>query len=150
MDAEGKMDPVRSYNILLQRLVNEDRLSGQRASALVLSNSVLLAAFFMAERTLYFKWACAALPLLGIAISIAIGVALLMSAKATIASYKALCQIEQEPDFAYMKDKGIRPFTDLAGMQIESKKHLWKLGCYVTPGFSIPFIIIWSLCLASL
>lgn len=144
------MDPVHSYDVLLSFFESGEHVFGVRLSALLISNSVLLMAFFMAEGTAYFELARIFLPVIGIAICIGIVIALIAGAKQMVGMLEALCKIEQEQHFTYMKDKAIRPLTDIGGVSMTRKKHPWKIGWYASPGFGLPFIIIWGLCLASL
>lgn len=138
------MDTLQAYDILRQRQTNEDRIVAERLSVGCLVNSILMIAFFTAVSTPYFYWVRFVLPLFGIIFSLGLVFVLLVSAKAMIGWYDALCKLEQKADFDYMKDEKIRPFTDVAGMTAEGK-NVWKLGFYVSPLFPLPFIVIWLL-----
>jgi hypothetical protein len=141
------MDSLQAYHILMERIRDEDRLILERITILLVGNSILAVAFFEAAKTGYFYWIRYALPIVGIILSLALAVVLGVSAAAAIKWYDALCKVEEEPEFAYMKDRKIRPFTDIGGMRPE-RKQIWKVGYQMSPLFSLPIIIIWSLCMA--
>jgi hypothetical protein len=136
------MNVLQAYNILSQRQTNEDRIVAERLLIGCLCNSIMLVAFFTATQTNYFVWMSIALPLFGIIFSCGLVFVLYVSSKAMIGWYNALYELEQKPDFAYMKDEGVRPLTDISGMTLRHT-HIWKLGFYVAPFFPLPFIIIW-------
>lgn len=165
------MDVLRAYDVLREH----ERIGGQmlhgRLSQLLTVNSILLVAFFMAARTPYFPSMRLVLPIIGIIISgIFIGV-LCITARDIIATHNALMKEEEKPEFGYMKEEGIRPFTDiirdkmipkllgkrvpkLLGKRVSKLlgkrvpyKYLWGLHFYGTTIFGVLFIIIWAFCL---
>ena len=138
------MDTLHAYDILRQRQVNEDRVVAERLLVGCLVNSILMVAFFTAVPTDYFCWVRFVLPVFGVIFSLGLGFVLWVSSKAMIGWYDALCKLEQKAEFAYMKDQKIRPFTDIAGLTVEGR-HTWKLGFYLSPFFSLPFIGLWIL-----
>lgn len=140
------MDGLQAYNILIECVRSENRILAERLSLLIIANSVLMLAFFMAVQTIYFCWMRYALPIVGIMLSIGFAVALWVGANAAIKGHDALCKLEEEPELAYMKDRQIRPCTDIGGM-IPKRMHIWKLGYRISPFFCLPVIVIWLWCI---
>lgn len=143
------MDALQTYQVLRECERNEARLCLERLSLLGLFNSFLLLGFFMAVPTTYFCHMRLALPIIGIMASVGLGVALWVGANAVIGWTNALCKIEEEPEFAYMKDRKIRPWIDIAHMK-PARRHIWKLGYRVSPFSALLFITMWGICLAML
>lgn len=142
------MDTLHAYELITKRQINEDRVVAERLTVGLLINSVALIAFFTAVNTPYFYyWIRFVLPAFGIVFSLGLGFVMFVSAKAMIRWYESLCKLEQKQDFDYLKDEGIRPMTDLSGMTIEGKRHMWKLGYYISPFFALPLVLLWILCL---
>jgi hypothetical protein len=141
------MDSLQAFNILEGRARLESRILLERLSLLVVANSVLMMAFFLAVPTIYFRWMRYALPTLGIMLCVAFGVLLWAGANAAVKLYDALCRIEEDPDFAYMKNRQIRPHTDLAGIKAGCK-HMWKFGHRMSPFFGVPVMAVWIICMA--
>lgn len=140
------MDALQTYQVLRERERDEARLCLERLLLLGLFNSILLVAFFMAVPTIYFYHMRLALPIIGIIASVGLGVALWVGANAAIGWANALCKIEEEPEFAYMKDRKIRPWIDIADMKPE-RRHICKLGYRVSPFSALIFITMWGICL---
>lgn len=149
------MDVLRAYDVLREHERNGGQMLHGRLSQLFTVNSILLVAFFMAARTPYFPSIRLVLPIIGIIISaIFIGV-LYITARDIIAVHNDLMKEEGKPEFAYMKEEGIRPVSDiLKRKMIPPKlgkrvpyKYLWGLHFYGTIVFGVLFIIIWALCL---
>lgn len=152
---DEERDVLRAYDVLR----DHERIGGQmlhgRLSQLFTVNSILLVAFFMAARTPYFLSMRLVLPIIGIIISgIFIGV-LYITARDIIAVHNDLMKQEEQPEFSYMEEKGIRPFTDIIRDKMIPKlfgkkvphKYLWGLHFYGTAVFGVLFIIIWAFCL---
>lgn len=133
---------IEAYEILTRRQINEDRLVAERLTVGCLVNSILLVAFFTATQTTLFSSMRIILPLSGLVFSFALVALMCISSFAMISYYNALHKLEQESAFTYMKEHGVRPFTDLSGTNF-GKTHVWKLGFYVAPLFTSPFIVIW-------
>jgi hypothetical protein len=142
----GEMDTFRAYGVLAECERHESRLALERVSLLLVCNSILAVAFFTAVPTVYFSWLRVALPIIGIVVCIGFGITLWVGAKAAIGWLSALCKVEEEPEFAYMKERKIRPWTDIIGM-MPQRKHIWKLGYRASPFFGLPIIALWTLCL---
>ena len=140
------MRVLEAYEILTKRQINEDRLVAERLTVGCLVNSILLVAFFTATESTIFSVIKIVLPLSGLVFSFALVALMCISSFAVISYYNALYKLEQESEFTYMKDHGIRPFSDLSAMNL-GKTHIWKLGFYVAPLFPSPFIVIWLILL---
>lgn len=149
------MDVLHAYNVLTEHERNAGYMLNGRLSQLLMVNSILLVAFFMAARTPYFPSMRLVLPIMGIIISVAFIGVLYVTGRAIIVTHNALMKEEEKPEFGYMKDEGIRYFTDiLRDKMIPWKlgkkvpyKYLWGLHFHGTTIFGVLFIIIWALCL---
>ena len=130
------------YKLLSERQMNEDRVVAERVTVGCLVNSILIVAFFSATETAFFNFMRFVLPISGLLFSFGLIVILCIGSHAMISYYNALHKLEKKSDFNYMKEQGLRPFTDLSGMSL-SRRHIWKLGFYVAPLFISPFIVIW-------
>lgn len=145
-DKEQKMDAWETYKLLIGAESAEDQLCLQRLILLGLFNSILLVAFFMAEPTIYFDHIHRALPIIGIIASGGLGITLWVGAKSTMKWIDALCKLEEEPEFAYMKAHKIRPLIDIANVK-PGRRHIWKLGYRLSPFAALIFIVMWGICL---
>lgn len=138
------MDALQAYQILFECVRDESRLLLERLSLFIVTNSVLMLAFFMAVPTVYFWWIHYALPIVGITLSIGFIAVLHAGANLAIKTYDALSELEEEPEFAYMKNRQIRLYADIGGIS-PKRRHIWKSGYRLSPFFCLFVIAIWGL-----
>lgn len=111
---EDKIGAVETYNILLKRQINEDRIVVERTSMFLLATAFLFLAFITLLDPEWegriFTVLRFVLPILGILLTFLLYLFNRNAIKALAFWHDAQCKIEREtPEFAYMRDNRLGP-----------------------------------------
>jgi hypothetical protein len=140
------MQAVEAYDMLRKALVDQTDSVIKRMTILVTGNSILVAGFFLAYDTQYFSLISYWLPAVGIVFSVVFGIVMGVGAHLTIKLADRLAELEQEPEFDYLKNHAARLELDITGWT--SKRGIrHKVGCWLSPAISAGPIVIWALIL---
>jgi len=144
------MDVVRAYEILREHNAGEGRLLWERVAALLVSNSLLLVAFFMSVPHSEFKVLHLALPIIAIVLCVGFAYLLWVGARAMLRWNESLRRIEQEPGLGYIYQKRMRPLTDIVDrvtLPTKLPQQVKNLMRFYSLVFPAVFIAVWAFCL---
>ncbi len=142
------MDALHTYTILSQRKMNEDSLVWHRMSGLLITNSLLLVAFFMSLPYSEFSMLHIGLPIIAILISLGFGYLFMVGARALIRWNEKLRKIELAPDSTLI----MKGFSQMIDIEDEATWHrkcpkIMNLARFYGSYFSLFFIAVWTFCL---
>ena len=147
------MDIFHTYQIFRELRRDEESLLWQRMAALLVLNSIMLVAFFMSYSGQGYETLQHVIAWVAIVLCLIFGFLLGLGAGTLLEWKENLREIEEEPEFDYLREKKKRPQTDIGDKITKWEK--WrdrkvKVPQYYSLSIPILFIIIWGFCLSTL
>lgn len=131
-----------TYNILLQRHINDDRLMGERSTAFLAGSSILFLGFATLLHIMKTdSWLCILIPILGFSLSVLSILSNRRTSKGLEFWEKNEKEIEQKGDsFDYMRQRAMEPYHVYDQQKkLTGLRNRW-IYTYAFPGV---FIILW-------